>query len=331
MKEEEIRPQHVFDEYLRLAEQDTRKYFESDDRAPVNCPACDAKGSYTFTKHGFAYEECEACQTLFVSPRPPAAAFARYYQESDSVRYWASTFYKATAEARREKLWKPKAAMIQQLVLRFASLEHRLVDIGGGYGIFAEEYERISGQRVLVIEPGPELASVCREKRLDVLEAFMEDVSPSQLGDPPRAFVSFELFEHLHDPRAFLRHVYDLMRPGDLFLFTTLSGTGVDIQALWEDSKSVSPPHHLNFLNPKSIRRLLEDVGYDVLETSTPGKLDIDILCSNASHIKDRFWRTFVAQATEEERGAMQAFIAENGLSSHMLIVCRKTAAVAVA
>jgi 2-polyprenyl-3-methyl-5-hydroxy-6-metoxy-1,4-benzoquinol methylase len=325
VKEEEIRPQKIFDEYLRLAEKDIQKYFSTGERHPVCCPACGLNGHYSFAKHGFIYEECSACQTLFVSPRPSAVAFSLYYQESESAKYWASTFYKETAEARREKLWHPKALAIRDLVERFGTEQHGLVDIGGGYGIFAEEYEKVSGMKVTVIEPGSALAQVCRDKGLEVVQGFLEEIEPEQLGPNPMAFVSFELFEHLHDPEKFLRHLFDLMGVGDLFIFTTLSGTGVDIQAIWEDSKSVSPPHHLNFLNPKSARILLERVGFDVLQTSTPGKLDIDILYNNRQHIKDRFWRTFVIQATEDEKQAMQSFIANNGLSSHMLVVCQKS------
>lgn len=325
MKEEEIRPKQIFDEYLRLTERDTETYFNGIKRDDVACPACGLEGVHSFVKQGFSYRECLACQTLFVSPRPPAEAFSRYYQESESAKYWASTFYKETAEARREKLWRPKALMIQELLEQFATEQHGLVDIGGGYGIFAEEYEKISGKKVTVIEPGPALAQVCRDKGLVVVQGFLENIKPEQLGAGPKAFVSFELFEHLHDPEEFLRHLFDLMLVGDLFIFTTLSGVGVDIQALWEDSKSVSPPHHLNFLNPKSAQTLLKRVGFDVLQTSTPGKLDIDILCNNQQHIKDRFWRTFAIQATEDEKQTMQSFVANNGLSSHMLVVCQKS------
>ena len=82
---------------------------------------------------------------------------------------------------------------------------------------------------------------------LAVIEKFLEQVSLVDLPDGPKAFVSFELFEHLHSPTAFLEHLEGLMTGGDLFFFTTLSGVGVDIQALWADSKSISPPHHLNF------------------------------------------------------------------------------------
>lgn len=65
-------------------------------------------------------------------------------------------------------------------------------------------------------------------------------------------------------------------------------------------------------------------MGFEVLQIITPGKLDIDILCNNKQYIKDRFWRTFAVQATENDKQAMQTFIASNGLSSHMLVVCRK-------
>jgi hypothetical protein len=324
LKEEDIRPRAIFDEYLRLAERDTRIYFDESDRRPVSCPACAGPGRPSFVKNGFAYEECPACHTLFVSPRPPADAFSRYYRESESAQYWASTFYRETAEARREKLWKPKSRMVHEMLGGPAAGIGVLLDIGGGYGIFAEEFRFVSGTSVAVIEPGPALAEVCRRRGLAVIEQFLESVSVGDLPPGPKAFVSFELFEHLHDPEAFCRHLHGLMTIGDRFIFTTLSGTGADIQALWEDSKSVSPPHHLNFVNPKSVRLLLERVGFDVMSVTTPGKLDVDILSNDRDHIKDRFWRTFVDQADEQERAAMQTFLAANGLSSHLMVMCRR-------
>lgn len=68
-------------------------------------------------------------------------------------------------------------------------------------------------------------------------------------------------------------------------MFTTLSGMGVDIRTLWEEAKPVSPPMHLNFLNLQ-----LEKVGFEVVEVTTPGKLDIDIMNNSKDKIKDRFW-----------------------------------------
>ena len=326
MNEEEIRPKAIFDEYLRLAQVDTKTYFVDVKLEDGVCPACEAKGSFSFSKNGFDYEKCDSCLTLFVNPRPVASAFSKYYTESPSSEYWASTFYKHTADARREKLWKPKAKAIEDILNRYkTSLSWpQVIDIGGGYGIFAQELRVLCGQTPIVIEPGPNLATVCRENNLQVIEKFLEDVNVSDLPTGPKAFVSFELFEHLHDPAYFLRCLSVLMSSGDLFIFTTLSGTGADIQALWQDSKSVSPPHHLNFLNPHSIKILLERTGLEALEVTTPGKLDIDILVNSQSNIKDRFWRTFAATANEFEKQQWQALISASGWSSHMMIVCRK-------
>ena len=112
MKEEEIRPVKIFDEYLRLAKEDTQRYFGAEEREYSDCPACKTKGSLAFEKHGFSYEVCPNCLSLFVNPRPVESAFIKYYTESPSSKYWASTFYKETSEARRVKLWKPKAKLI---------------------------------------------------------------------------------------------------------------------------------------------------------------------------------------------------------------------------
>ena len=108
--------------------------------------------------------------------------------------------------------------------------------------------ELLTRMPVTVIELNRHLANICRNRKLNVVEKFLESVRPSDLPAKPKTFVSFELFEHLHDPSASLKNLLKLMQPGDLFLFTTLSGTGVDIQVVWENSKSISPPHHLNFL-----------------------------------------------------------------------------------
>ena len=84
------------------------------------------------------------------------------------------------------------------------------------------------------------------------------------------------------------------------------------------------PPHHLNFLNPRSVALLLARMGFENLTITTPGKLDIDILINNRAAIKDHFWQTFVTTASESEKAAWQQTISDTGWSSHMMAVCRK-------
>lgn len=326
MKEEEIRPQVIFDRYLELAAEDTKNYFKDSEKEHINCPACGAKGNFAFFKNNFQYDECNKCLTLFVSPRPISSALDRYYTEAPSVEYWATTFYKETADARRELLWKPKAKRIVSTASKYLNENdsYTVVDIGGGYGIFCEEIEKIANCDTIVIEPGPKLAEICRSKQLNVIQKFLNEVDINELPSSQKIFTSFELFEHLHSPHEFLSDVYHIMNKGDIFIFTTLSGTGLDISVLWENSKSVSPPHHLNFFNPKSMPMLLEKVGFKNIDITTPGKLDIDILKKNINLINDRFWKSFLSIASDDSLSIMQKAMEDTFSSSHIMISCQK-------
>ena len=86
----------------------------------------------------------------------------------------------------------------------------------------------------------------------------------------------------------------------------------------------MAPSHHLNFLNPKSVSKLLEDNGFEILEAITPGKLDMDILKKNKEFINEPFWKNIINYSSELELDNIQNFIAKSGLSSHMMITCTK-------
>ncbi len=325
--ENEVRPDAMFEEYLALAARDTITYFKDVERVAINCPACGEKGKKLFDKSGFQYEECSSCKTIFVSPRPVKDAFNAYYTDSPSTKFWATTFYKLTEVARREKLWKPKASLIKNVIEKYQGIDPivTIVDIGGGYGVFDEEIKNIMGVDIVVVEPSIHLATICKEKGFKTIEKFMENISVSELPLGRNCFVSFELFEHLHDPALFMETMANVMQKEDLFIFTTLSSMGIDIQVLGQHSKSVSPPHHLNFMNPKSIKYFMEKLGFKILEITTPGKLDVDILDKNIHYITEKSWINTLEYLDDEGKEHLQDVIAELGLSSHMMITCTKS------
>ena len=323
MKEEQIRPKKEFDKFLELLQKDCLKYFKNSELLKTKCPACDAETQESFIKDNFTYHECEKCNTLFVNPRPPAESFSKFYTESESSRFFSS-FYEATEESRREKLWKPKAKLIKDIMDKYSCSNSQIIDIGGGYGVFAEEMQKISNIKPLIIEPGPELASICRSKSFDVIESFLEDVECSDLPKGPKVFVSFELFEHLHSANQFLKTLSKLMGEEDLFIFTTLSSTGLDILELWENSNAICPPQHINFFNPYSIKLLLKKEGFDPLSITTPGKLDIDILKNNKSNIKSNSWKYLIRNLSNDEIEQLQELITKSNMSSHMMVTCKK-------
>ncbi len=328
MKEEEIRQRSVLNRYLELVAEDVRTIFK--DRSlfrPVGCPACGGRGHRAqFEKLGFSYVLCRDCGTLFVNPRPPADLLMDYYTKSKSASFWVNDFFKPVAEARREKIFRPRAEFVRD---EFTQISEGVIgDIGAGFGIFLEELGKFwPAVKLAAIEPSGEMADICREKSLEVIPCGIEEVTGRD-----RSFdllTSFELLEHLHTPADGLKKAHELLKPGGCLLLTTLNGEGFDIQILWEKSKNVTPPHHLNFFNPGSLALLLEKCGFIVEKVDTPGQLDWDIvegMYRNENIDPGRLWRTFAERATPAAKESLQAWITASGFSSHMRAVARKPA-----
>jgi hypothetical protein len=73
---------------------------------------------------------------------------------------------------------------------------------------------------------------------------------------------------------------------------------------------------------------LLARAGFEVLEASTPGQLDVQMVERISSNKKDvllpRFLRYFFAQRDVHVKQKLQKFIQENRLSSYLRVVARK-------
>lgn len=326
MKEEEIRKRDVFNEYLELVRLDSEKLFSDKSKfVTISCPACGFdQHKIEINKYGFTYVQCQECDTLFVNPRPPLQALNDFYSNSPSTSFWVNKFFLPVAEARREKIFKPRVQLITEVL---PDIKNGVVgDIGAGFGLFLEELKKCWPKvKMIAIEPSQEMAEICRKKDIEVIEKMLEDLDAATMAFD--LLTAFELFEHLFNPRLFLEKAYQLLKPNGYLVLTTLNGLGFDIQILWEKSKSIFPPHHLNFFNPWSISKIFEDVGFIIIECSTPGKLDWDIIEGIYSEEKvdiGRIWKTVAKYGTFESKKSLQDWIASSKLSSHMRIIAKK-------
>ncbi len=322
MKEEDIRDLNVFRRYLELSRQDADRIFSDHSKfEKIACPACQSnEQTAEIDKHGFTYVRCRRCETLFVNPRPKLADLQKFYSESESTTFWVNKFFKPKAENRRVLMFRPRA---EAIIERFPEMaKGKVGEIGAGFGIFLEELRKLWPDcRSIAIEPSHEMAQICADKGLPVLETMFEDLAVTE--NDFDLLTTFELVEHLQNPFEFFSKARSCLRPGGALFFTTLSGFGLDIQLLGKDSKSVSPPHHLNFFNPKSIELLLKRCGFEQVKTSTPGRLDWNII-ENA--IKEGsnpgpFWLRFAHYADASTKEELQRWLSHNGWSSHMQVI----------
>ena len=331
MREAEIRPTALLAEYLRLSAEDAERLLAKF-RPPIRraCPACAAaRPIRPFVKNGFELADCAECGTLYALTCLAPEALAELYRDSPSAAYWAGTFFPAVAEARREKIFRPRAASMIALARKHGVEPRRIVDVGAGAGILLEEIRVLVPKAdLLAVEPGPALAETCRRRGLTVFAGFVEGAAKQDFAGKADLVLSNEVIEHVPAPAEFLAALGRLARPGGLIVATGLCGSGFDIAALREKSNAVSPPHHLNFLSRKGVGLMLARAGLEEIEFLTPGKLDVDIvvnaLAADPNATQDPVARRLALEADDAARTAFQESLAANGLSSHMWIVARR-------
>ena len=326
MKESDIRPRELLNEYLRLSAKDAKQLFSKELRRDIECVACGSnEKECKFEKSGFEYSQCLSCGTLYQSPRPRMSEFEKFYKDSDSSNYWSDVFFPYVAESRREKIIVPKVEHIGKKIQDRGSKVKTLIDVGAGFGIFLEEWvKRYPETNAVAIEPSSTLANKCREKGLVVEEAMAEDVHGfDEFAD---LVVCFEVIEHVDNPLSFLKILNNKTKKGGNVLITTLCIDGFDLQTLWDKSDAISPPFHINFMSVEGFKILFDRAGFHDIDILTPGKLDADIV-KNAierddSIIVDDFLMKILRDPNKSEK--FQNFLSSNQLSSHVWVIGRK-------
>jgi len=202
-----------------------------------------------------------------------------------------------------------------------------LLEVGAAYGTFCEEMKtRGHFKRIIAVEPTPDLAKTCREKGIETIETPIEKlvVKPDGFFD---VIVSFEVIEHLFSPKDFLLHCGRMLKPGGLFIVTCPNSEGFDIAVLGHLCNNVDH-EHLNYFNPRSLAILMENCGYAVLESHTPGRLDAElvrnkILSGEMGVSQQPFLKQVLVDSWETVGNAFQEFLSKNGLSSHLWMAAK--------
>ncbi len=137
----------------------------------------------------------------------------------------------------------------------------RIIEAGCGQGEFLDLFRDLDVE-ASGLEHNAVLAEKAREKGLRVYEGFAESGETKIEGAPYDAFVSFNFLEHLPDPNAYLRCIFNNLKDRAYGLVTVPS-----LEYILEEGRWYELIHdHLAYFTEDTIRFCMEQNGFVVLE-----------------------------------------------------------------
>ena len=330
--EGEIKPALEIQAYRKLLDGEFREFLAGG-AVPLrqtNCPGCGSiAAKKAFEKSGLDYVECSNCASVYTSPRPSSRDIENFYRTSTSLAYWRQHLLPPSREARREKIFRPQAEWLLDTLDRYSGGVSSALAVGHHCDLLIEELTRLAPLPFKVIVADP-LAD------LEFPEAAIPGVSvaPAPYDDlssfaPADMIMAFDVMDRCGDLEGLFSSFARVLPHGGLVLASSTLITGLDLQTLWEKSERIYPPERLNLLSAEGVAALARRHGFEILEFSTPGVFDVEIIQKaiqkEPSAEWPRFLRYLTANRDQETLDAFQEYLQRFRLSSFARLVFKKS------
>jgi SAM-dependent methyltransferase len=233
---------------------------------PQACPAC---GHVTpqrllYKKNGCDIWQCQGCglgRTEATGFDPKSYYTGDYFSGHHSDGY--SDYRAAEPVLRREFAHSVE-------FIRGYCRGGRLLDLGCAYGFFLKEAERY--YEVAGIELAEDAAAYARQSGLNVLSGIADEANMARIGAVD-VITLFDVIEHLPHPEQTLALCDRYLKPGGIIVITTGDFASPLARLAGTKWRLMTPPQHLWFLTPESIRRIAASLGLSLERCDHPGKV----------------------------------------------------------
>lgn len=200
---------------------------------------------------------CKSCDLVYTNPMETPQSLLRGYQDVEDPEY-----------LRTEKYRKLLLVNHLQHIMKFKSAG-RLLDIGCFAGYFLELAKK-EGWKTEGIEPSVWASKLAKKRKVNIIGESVEKVKlqPHHYD----VITMWDVIEHLSDPKKILKKCYQaLAKDGIIALGTP------NIDCLVAKIMGSNYPYilrmHLLFFSPKTLQKMLKDVGFTTVEIYSYGRI----------------------------------------------------------
>lgn len=235
----------------------------------THCQLCGSeRRTVKFQDGPISVVTCSDCALVYVTPRLQGQALRDVYDAG----YWKSDNPKQRGYAdyaRESALYLKTYRRRMKLVQRWLPEHARILDVGCAAGYFLR-IAQAAGHDVHGVEPSAAIAkeAIAALGNERVFHGTLDEAIAAR-GFAPHSFdlvTMWDVVEHIPEPQPVLRQVRELIKPGGRFLLETQNVASRWARLLGRRWHHYKHDEHLYHFDPSTIRRLLDDCGFRVLQ-----------------------------------------------------------------
>jgi SAM-dependent methyltransferase len=233
----------------------------------IACPACASAEAVPLVdgdRHGLGLTTrlCRQCGLGYLSPRPDAEWFARFYRDEYWPVYIGSRFASAEDMYERDQTEARAAQILDRVLPMLPGVPRSALDLGCGQGaLLADLRRRLPGIRQRGLEPSADGRAFCRarhgiEAHPGPIEAFVSACR----GETFELVTAIHVLEHTLDPNAFLAAIKTVV-DADGYVYVEVPDL---LSEAWQGIGFFHIAHTLSW-SAASLARALESHGFEVV------------------------------------------------------------------
>ena len=221
-----------------------------------SCLICDTNNLIKLKSYSNNFlVKCKNCGLVFCEPIPTIDELNKYYK----IYAYENNFYSPITKQRYIELLKTFEPYRKN---------NKILDVGCGNGFFLETAKE-EGWEVYGTEFSEKAIEVLKEKAIKSFKGELKQENfKVQMFD---VITSFEVIEHINNPKEEIPKFYNLLRTGGLLYITTPNFNSISRNLLKEKWNIIGYPEHLTYYTPKTLKRLLVKNNFKKIKIKTSG------------------------------------------------------------
>lgn len=267
-------------------------------------------GKYFFTKWNVDYLCCEECSSIYAVCDEETVSGYLSYGELTSLRL--SEEYQEQITNSRQDVWKEFLEWVEVRSYRFLGRNKNLniIDVGNRLAGLADMTKK---------------SPICGKYNLiDSMYVAEGDY----IGDEDADIIFYnDVFKTEFHPDERFQSIKKLMKKDGILFIGARAGSGFDILTLKEKNTKIYPYEHILLPSVRGIMNFLRNNGFEVLEITTPGVMDVKYVMEDLDKLGDgeEFVRHLLKEGDESTLQEFQRFLQKSCMSSFIRVIARRT------